>query len=94
MKIESTTYHCEVCQKKLKTYNNNLDIVTELNEENPWSRLHVKIIHRHGMYNDAEEEQADLCKPCAIKILTDALNRVKKGERATAGTESIEMGEW
>lgn len=94
MKHIIETYSCDLCGKKLETYNNKLNIVTEIREENPWMRLHVRIIRRHGMHNDITEESAELCKDCVVKLLTDAVKRVKEGERATAGVESIEMGTW
>ncbi len=94
MKEVIETYSCDLCGKKLKTYKNELDIVTVLREENPWARLHVNIIHHHGMHNDSTREPAELCKACVVKLLTDALDRVKKGERATAGSQSVEMGKW
>ena len=88
------TYSCDKCGKRLKSYQNSLDIVTSLHEGSCWSRLHVKILHRHGVHNDAEQEDADLCKSCAVKILSDALARVKRGERATAGAGAIEEQKW
>jgi hypothetical protein len=71
MKDTITTYSCDKCGKKLKTCDNTLNIVTELSDGDLsqwWSRLHVYIVHRHGIHNDAEEEHADLCKKCAIEI--------------------------
>ena len=94
MKTEHTTYSCEKCGKKLKAYQNSIDIVTSLREDGYWSRLHVKIEHIHGVHNDATTEAADLCKLCTIQLLTDALKRIRKGERATAGVEGIEEGKW
>jgi len=94
MKIQTTIYSCDRCGKKLRTCNNSIDIVTELHKDNPWSRLHVNIIHRHGVHNDSTEEEAELCQECATNILTDAVKRIKIGERATAGTETIEMRKW
>lgn len=91
---ETTTYHCDKCDKKLKTSDNSLNIVSSLSESVCWSRLHVKIEHIHGMHNNATVDQADLCKPCAIALLTDALKRVRSGERATAGTEHAEEQSW
>jgi hypothetical protein len=95
MEIKSTTYACDKCGKKLPSSSNSLNIVTELIEGGQWwSRLHVYIVNRHGLHNDATENDADLCKKCAIEILTDALERVKKGERATAGTETSDQKGW
>lgn len=96
---ERVEYSCDKCGKRLKTCDNSLNIRTELsgydtNGSSYWSRLHVEIIHRHGMHNDGTDEQADLCKTCAVALLTDALRRVKAGERASAGTEAIEQGTW
>jgi hypothetical protein len=90
----SEKYTCDNCGKSLRTSDNSLDIVTSLHEDNPWSRLHVRIEHRHGFHNDSETDQADLCKKCAAKLLADALQRVNHGERATAGTESSDQGNW
>ena len=56
--------------------------------------LHVKIEHHHGCHNDGETENADLCQECAIKLLTHALMEVKKGVRATIGTQSIYEETW
>lgn len=94
MKTEHTTYQCEVCGKKLPSWHNSLNIKTSLREEGYWSRLHVKIEHVHGVHNNATTEQADLCKKCAVGLLKDALRRITKGERASAGTEGIEEGKW
>lgn len=94
MKKQITAYVCDKCEKKLKGWKNELDICTDLRKDNPWSRLHIKIIHSHGVHNNATNEPADLCQDCVITLLNDALNRVKKGERATAGTQEIEMGRW
>ena len=93
-KQETTTYTCERCGTKLKTCNNSMDIVTSLSESQCWSRLHVQIVHRHGIHNAAETEQADLCQDCAVWLLNDAMNRVRKGERATAGSESSDQRNW
>lgn len=91
---ETTTYICDKCGKKLKTCNNSMDIVTSISESSYWSRLHVRVIHIHGMHNDATEENAELCKTCASVILADALKRVRAGERTTAGTEDSEQNNW
>ena len=95
-KNESVHYSCDNCGKKLKTSHNSLNIMTSLSSEESiyWSRLHVLIVYRHGMHNDGKEEQADLCKTCAVAILSDALRRVRVGERATAGTEDSSEGKW
>jgi hypothetical protein len=94
MRNETTTYHCDKCGKKLKTCDNSMNIVTSLSESLYWSRLHVQITRIHGMHNDENIDQAELCKSCAVGLLTDALKRVKAGERATAGTETSEQGDW
>ena len=87
-KIESTTYHCDNCGRELNTYKNSLAIVTQLDDSNiGWRRLRVRIEHHHGSHNDGTKEDADLCQECAITLLTDALRRVKAGERATKGSE-------
>ena len=93
-KSETTTYHCDKCGKTLKTCDNDMDICTSISESSYWRRLHVKIEHAHGMHNDGTTEQADLCKPCAVALLADALKRVKAGERATAGTQDIDQQNW
>lgn len=93
-KSEEISYSCDKCGKKLKTSHNSVNIVTSLSESMCWSRLHVQIVHVHGVHNDAETEQADLCKSCAVELLIDALKRVRNGERATEGTEHPEQGAW
>jgi hypothetical protein len=88
-------YTCEKCNKELKGYRGVLDIVTDLlGSLNYWSRLHVYIIHRHGVHNDAKEERAELCQDCTIALLKDALRRVQSGERATKGSESSYQKGW
>lgn len=73
----------------MKTCNNNLAIVTEQESfGQTWSRIRVKIEHSHGIHNNGETKNADLCKKCAIFLLEDAINRIKKGERATAGSQN------
>lgn len=94
MENKVSTYNCDKCGNKLKTCNNSMDIVTSISEDTYWSRLHVQVVHHHGMHNDGTRDQADLCKTCAIKLLTDAVNRIRKGERATAGTEDSEQNNW
>lgn len=85
-------HHCDFCGKKLPTYSNSLVIVTSKSEQSiGWSRLRVTIEHHHGSHNDGEKNPADLCKRCAIKLLTDAIARVKKGERVSAGVEESVM---
>jgi len=86
-----TKYTCDRCGKKLKTYSNHINIVTSNSEENTsWSRLHVQINHRWGAHNDFEESDADLCKTCSVALLEDALKRVQKNERMSAGVETID----
>jgi protein-arginine kinase activator protein McsA len=88
-------YACDNCGKNLPTCNNSLEIVTSKSERSVgWSRLHVVIQHRHGSHNDGETDNADLCKKCAVKLLTDALQRVKDGERTTKGAETSDQGNW
>lgn len=96
MKSTQTTFFCDKCNCRLKTYGNNLNICSELKDSSSphWSRLHVKIEHRHGMHNDGTTKDAELCQSCAIQLLEDALNRVKSGERATKGTQGSEQGSW
>jgi hypothetical protein len=71
-----------------------MNICTSKSEDLFWRRLHVKIELRSGVNNVANTDNADLCQDCAIVLLTDALKRVKKGERATKGTESMYHEEW
>lgn len=54
----------------------------------------MKVEYSHGVHNDGETEDAALCKPCAVKLLTNALKRVKAGERATKGVESSKQEDW
>lgn len=93
MKREVAAYSCDNCHRKLPR-NSNLDIVTSISEGGVWSRLHVQIMRKHGIQNKFEIDQADLCRPCTIDLLSDALKRVRKGERATAGTESGDQVGW
>jgi protein-arginine kinase activator protein McsA len=89
------SYVCDRCGKKLKTYRNSLDIRTSLREiQHHWARLHVTIVHKHGVHNSFKAERADLCKGCTIHLLEDALKRVRAGERASEGTESVEQEGW
>ena len=92
---QSTTvyYTCDKCGKKLKTCNNVMAIVSD-GMSAYWRRLRVQVIHCHGMHNDGTEEQAELCKSCAVELLTDALKRVRKGERASAGAEDSYQNNW
>lgn len=90
----SERYYCDKCKKSLKVYANSLDIVTSLSEAGFWERLHVKIENVSGVDNNSSTRDADLCQQCCIKLLSDALQRVKSGERASAGTEQPEMMRW
>ncbi len=94
MTSQTTSYHCDKCGKKLRTCDNSLEIVTSVSESLCWSRLSVKIEYSHGVHNDGTTEQADLCKPCAVALLADALKRVKSGERMTAGVDSSDQENW
>lgn len=90
--VTEEKYYCDRCNKKLPTHSNSMAIVTSLSEQSiGWSRLTVIIQHHHGSHNEGETKPADLCKPCTIFLLTDALKRVKGGERMSAGFESIDM---
>lgn len=93
-KNETVSYECDKCGKKLKGYNNALNIVTSLSEGGYWSHLHVRILHRSGVHNDAKERDADLCKSCAVRMLTDAVARIRKGERCTAGAGEVKEQKW
>lgn len=85
-------YHCDRCGKKLPTDSNSIAIVSSNSEKSIcWSRLRVTIEHHYGSHNDGKVDPADLCKPCTVKLLSNALTRVKKGERMSAGVESIDM---
>jgi hypothetical protein len=87
-------FNCDRCSKKLRTIDNQMDIVTSLSERSYWSRLHVRIQHHSGVHNDGELREADLCRDCAIFLLKDALKRVQNGERASKGTESSDLEKW
>ena len=89
-----TKYSCDKCGGALEGWRNSLNIVTEQTDSYLWSRLHVNVIHKHGGSNSGEEGFADLCQPCAVALLTDALQRVSRGERATAGTEDSHQHGW
>lgn len=90
----NTVYHCDRCKKRLKTCNNEMLIETSLEEGYFWSRLQVQLIHRHGTNNGGKEEKAELCQKCAIWVLTDALKRVKAGERTTKGCGNTDQQGW
>lgn len=94
MKSETIHYNCDNCDRTLKTGDNELNIMTSKSESSYWKRLHLRILVKSGMNNDCTEEDADLCKKCAIDLLEDALRRVKSGERTTAGTASIDAEKW
>lgn len=91
--IDSKKFYCDNCGKAVP-WQSTLDIVTQKCDDNPWSRLHVNIIHAHGFDNDSKHEPANLCKKCAMILLTDAVERIKKGERASEGTEEVDMMKW
>jgi hypothetical protein len=59
-----------------------------------WSRLRVTIEHRHGAHNASKTNAADVCQSCAIALLTDALERIRKGERVSAGVSDIKAIAW
>lgn len=92
---QETKYFCDNCGKSLKTCNNSINIVTQKDDSNThWSRLRVRIEYSHGCHNDGKTDDADLCQKCAILLLEDAFKRVKKGERASEGTESADQKEF
>lgn len=93
MKHQQTFYNCEKCNEKIDSPS-SLNIVTPLKEDEYWSRLHVRIIHRYGVHNNSKEEYADLCQTCTIALLVDALSRVRNGERASKGTEDPGQKGW
>lgn len=93
MSSTTTEHHaCDNCGRDLPTWSNHVAIQTE-KVKGPigWSRLRVTIEHHHGAHNDGEVSRADLCKPCAVLLLENALARVKKGERVSAGIDTIDM---
>lgn len=90
---EEIKFTCDNCHKRLKG-SSNLNIVTVKSDSSFWHRLHVRIQDVSGFHNDSKTRDADLCKPCTILLLKDALKRVKAGERATKGTEEIEQMGW
>jgi hypothetical protein len=93
-KNQITVYTCDSCGKSLGGPG-SLNIVTSLSGENLlWSRLHVGIVKRSGMHNDATEEGADLCQKCAIVLLANAIRRIRAGERASKGAETSEQEGW
>jgi len=95
--IKTTSYICDLCGKPVKACNSTIDIVTDTSSSPGscvWSRLHILIQHHHGVHNSSTREDAILHQNCAIHILTDALNRVKNGERATKGSQSIYEEKW
>lgn len=88
-------YFCDKCGSKLPTFMNQMVIVTDVGQHSSsWSRLHVIIEHHHGSHNNGKTEKADLCQKCAITLLEDALQRVKAGERMTAGVEDPKERKW
>jgi hypothetical protein len=92
VKSSTTHYYCDNCDVELPTHTNEVCIVTSKSEQSiGWSRLRVKIEHRHGSHNDAKSEPSELCQNCAYLLLKDAAERVKAGERASAGVESSSM---
>lgn len=46
------------------------------------------------MHNDSTTDRAELCKTCTLKLLGDAMARIRKGERATAGVEESDQARW
>lgn len=91
-----TKYYCDLCNKELKTTSNTLAIVTEMERylSSRWARLTVKIVCSSGFHNDGKTTEAELCKTCATNLLTDAVKRVRNGERATKGVESSNQEGW
>jgi len=87
-------HYCDNCGKSLKHFDNSLEIVTSKQEDNPWMRLHVKIERHSGVHNESEEQDADLCQKCAVRLLADAVRRVKAGERVSKGVKSTEQEGW
>jgi hypothetical protein len=86
-----TKHHCDNCDKKLPD-ESHVTIVTSKSEESYcWSRLRVIIEYYHGAHNNGTIDPADLCQLCAVALLTDALKRVKAGERSSAGVDDVEM---
>jgi hypothetical protein len=50
-----------------------------LEEGHFWRRINVNIVIKHGINNDANIDDAELCKACATKMLKIALMGVKNG---------------
>lgn len=94
-KTTETKYSCDRCGKRLPTFNNHIVIQTNKNGDDDyrtyWERFRVTIEYHHGVHNNGERGPADLCQPCAVALLTDALKRVKDGERLSEGVESSHM---
>lgn len=93
MKHQAEYYTCDNCGDTVPTHR-GVNIVTSKSESMSWSRLHVRIEHKHGMHNDATIEDAALCQDCAIDLLKDALKRVEGGERASKGVEDSKAKNW
>lgn len=87
-----TEYSCDNCGRVLPSASNHVVINTDIRTDSAaWSRLRVTVHHHHGSHNDGNVHPADLCKSCAVALLTDALARVREGERVSAGVDAIEM---
>lgn len=89
-----STTSCDNCGKKLPTCQNNVEIVTSKSESSFWRRLHICIKLHSGVHNDGYTKDADICKDCAIKLLGDAIVRIRKGERLTAGVKHSTQSDW
>lgn len=80
MEQTRTTYYCDRCNKDCAWHSNSEVVISQ--REGPgqfWSRFHVRIIRKHGMYNEAKEDIADLCQDCAADLFTKAVVGIKVG---------------
>lgn len=86
-------FACDKCHKKMG-HTNNMNIVTKLDESTHWSRLHIQITHISGLHNNSTKRAAEMCKNCTLELLRDAIGRISRGERMTAGVQSSEQQGW
>jgi hypothetical protein len=96
MEHKETKYSCDKCGKNLRTCDNEVCIVTQIDRGGGafWSRFKVRIEYHSGVHNDAKVRNADLCQKCAVALFEDAFKRVTKGERTTKGHNSIDEGKF
>lgn len=81
--ISFSTYHCDDCGKQIQRNERNVDIVTAKDSDSTSGRrqLHVTVV-TYTVHDDdhIKINPADLCQECAVKLLDDALQRLKAGE--------------